>query len=146
MRTIMLASVVCASALAAGPTTTADPAPVIESHSKPKPAASGKRTFHPLVFLRQLGAAESKFGLRLSSLGIRHETEAGSHALPLSTPSAEIPTLKLQGQAFDPGAAFWRLPGMIEVKEGSAPEPEVSGDEVANSSLGCALYGLDGGQ
>ena len=146
MRWILLASIVSASALAAGPTRTAEPAPANDLRARPQPA-KGKKGLHPIGFLRRLGKAESEFPLRLSSLGIQQEAESGqSQALTPPIPATKTSTLlTLRGQAFDPSAAFWRLPGMIEVKVGSAAEPEVVGDEVASSSVGCALDCPDGG-
>jgi len=99
MRLIMLAVLVCAGTLTAGPGSTTQPERANELRSRPKPAAKGKRTSHPFRFLRRLGAAESELGFRLSSWGIRREAEAGpSHALPLPIPSAETSTLRVANQ------------------------------------------------
>ena len=90
MRLILLTFVVCAGALAADPRRTAELEAVNDLHSGSS-AAKGKRAFHPLRLLRRLGRAESEFGLRLSSLGIQREVEAGhSEALPRSSPSTEV--------------------------------------------------------
>ena len=79
MRLILLSFMVCASALAADPRRTADPATTDAPHSKPK-AAKNKRAFCPLKLLRRLGNAESEFALRLSSWGIQPNVEAGNSA------------------------------------------------------------------
>ncbi len=65
MRWILLASIVSASALAAGPTRTAEPAPANELRARPQPA-KGKKGLHPIGFLRRLGKAESEFPLDAS--------------------------------------------------------------------------------
>ena len=90
MKLTMLIWVVCASTLAAGSRSVTEPEHPSELHSKPQPAAKGKRTFHPFGILRRLGKAETEFALRLSSWGIPREAEADqSRALPLPSPLTE---------------------------------------------------------
>jgi hypothetical protein len=98
MKLIMLILMAYASTLAAGPRTTTEPKPMDELRSRPKPAARGKRTFHPFGLLRRVGKAERELAFHLSSWGIRPDAEASrSHALPLQIPSAETSNLMLRG-------------------------------------------------
>ena len=89
-------TVVCVSSLAAGPRRT-EPERFSELRSRPQATAKGKRAFHPFRFLRRLGQVESDLALRLSSLGIRQEAEAGpSPGLLRPIPGAETSTLRIQ--------------------------------------------------
>src|SRR5712692_2450371 len=98
MRLIILIFIVCAGTLAAGPRTTTEPERLHELRLRQKPAAKGKRMFHPFGFLRRLGETESELAFRLSSWGIRREAEAvPSHALPRPIPAAENSSLMPQG-------------------------------------------------
>jgi hypothetical protein len=75
MRLIFLAFLLCAATPAADSRGTAEPV-AMSSGQNPK-VSKRKRIFHPLRLLRLLGKAESEFGLRLSSLGIQPEVDAG---------------------------------------------------------------------